>query len=184
MARRSLKHLSCGVFLACLVSIIFVSCNRGITPGVLRFSHFWSEPAQRAAMDSLLSGFHREHPEIPVEVTELSWADGKTKLMAGFNSETAPDVLELGSDWVAQFSSSGVLMPLDSNGAILPRFENAPNYSLAPGMWQSHHFAVPWLLDTRVIFINDELLNRSRDTSHKTDVSHESAGWNWQKMRS
>ena len=99
------KRISFRVFILFVFSITALNCNRGITPGVLRFSHFWSEPAQRAAMDSLLAGFHREHPEIPIEVTELSWADGKTKLMAGFNSETAPDVLELGSDWVAQFSS-------------------------------------------------------------------------------
>src|ERR1044071_9134835 len=112
-----------------LLALAFLCCNRGIEPGVLRFSHFWSEPAQRAAMDTLLAGFHREHPEIPVEVTELSWADGKTKLMVGFNSETAPDVIELGSDWVAQFSASGVLLELDSNADIMKRFTNSPAYS-------------------------------------------------------
>ncbi len=150
---------------------LFTSCNRGIEPGVLHFSHFWSEPTQRAAMDSLLAGFHREHPEIPVEVNELSWSDGKTKLMAGFNSETAPDVLELGSDWVAQFSSSGVLLNLDSSSRIAPRFTSAPSYSLPSGMWNGHYFAVPWLLDTRVMFINDNLVKQ--DTSQT---------WNWQTM--
>ncbi len=168
-------RISFRIFILFFFSIIALNCNRGITPGVLRFSHFWSEPAQRAAMDSLLAGFHREHPEIPVEVTELSWADGKTKLMAGFNSETAPDVLELGSDWVAQFSSSGVLLPLDSDGTIMQRFANAPKYSLPSGMWKGHHFAVPWLLDTRVIFINDDLRAKSLDTT---------PSWNWQTMQS
>ncbi len=161
----------------CLAIILIAGCNRGITPGVLRFSHFWSEPAQRAAMDSLLAGFHREHPEIPIEVTELSWADGKTKLMAGFNSETAPDVLELGSDWVAQFSSSGVLMSLDADTAIMQRFLNAPKYALPSGMWSSQHFAVPWLLDTRVIFINDDLLRFSDDTTYANSY------WDWERMR-
>lgn len=161
---------------------VFVSCNRGIEPGVLRFSHFWSEPAQRAAMDSLLSGFHREHPEIPVEVTELSWSDGKTKLMAGFNSETAPDILELGSDWVAQFSSSGVLLNLDSSSLLAPRFVNAPKYSLPSGMWNSHYFAVPWLLDTRIMYVNDNLANAS-PRSDQTDQSGDHGSWNWQTMQ-
>jgi len=158
------------------------SCNRGIAPGVLRFSNFWSEPSQRAAMDSLIAGFHREHPEIPIEVSELSWADGKMKLMAGFNSETAPDVMELGSDWVAQFSSSSVLQELDSDSTILPRFQNAPKYALPPGEWAGHYFAVPWLLDTRVIFINDDLLQKLSDKSHVTDTSHGTHSWNWQTM--
>ncbi len=160
------------VALVAAISILSISCNRGITPGVLRFSHFWSEPAQRAFMDTLLAGFHREHPEIPVEVSELSWSDGKTKLMVGFNSETAPDVLELGSDWVAQFSSSGVLLQLDSNPSIGARFANAAQYSLAPGMWSGKHYAVPWLLDTRVIFINDSLRRYILDG---LDTSH----WDW-----
>jgi multiple sugar transport system substrate-binding protein len=175
------KRIPFRVFSIFLFSIVALSCNRGITPGVLRFAHFWSEPAQRAAMDSLLAGFHREHPEIPVEVTELSWADGKTKLMAGFNSETAPDVLELGSDWVAQFSSSGVLMPLDSEDSIMPRFMNSPHYALPSGMWNSHYFAVPWLLDTRVIFVNDDLLKSSSWASHG---SYETDAWDWQTMQS
>jgi multiple sugar transport system substrate-binding protein len=184
MAQHATMRISFRVFFLCLCLIIGGSCNRGITPGVLRFSHFWSEPAQRIAMDSLLAGFHREHPEIPVEITELSWADGKTKLMAGFNSETAPDVLELGSDWVAQFSSSGVLMSLDSETSILPRFDNTPKYALPSGMWDGHYFAVPWLLDTRVIFINDDLLQGVADSSHMTYASHGTDSWNWLSMES
>ena len=112
-------------------------------------------------MDTLLAGFRREHPEIPVAVTELSWSDGKTKLMIGFNSETAPDVIELGSDWVPQFSSSGVLVDLTSDPALAPRFTGAPGYSLAPGTWNNKRFAVPWLLDTRVMFVNDSLAARA-----------------------
>jgi len=133
-------------------------------------------------MDSLLAGFHREHPEIPVEVSELSWSDGKTKLMVGFNSETAPDVLELGSDWVAQFSSSGVLAQLDSNAALLQRFSDAPKYSLPSGMWGGHFFAVPWLLDTRVIFVNDDILSLSVNGT-KGSQGTQTSQWNWQEMQ-
>jgi multiple sugar transport system substrate-binding protein len=168
------------LFLAVLLGFAFFGCDRGIAPGVLRFSNFWSEPSQRAAMNSLIAGFHREHPEIPVEVSELSWADGKMKLMAGFNSETAPDVLELGSDWVAQFSSSGVLQQLDSDEAVLPRFQNTPSYALPPGEWGGHYYAVPWLLDTRVIFVNDDLLLH---TGASTTSTQSNAYWNWKTMQ-
>jgi multiple sugar transport system substrate-binding protein len=132
----------------------------------LRFSHFWAEPAQRAAMDSLLAGFKREHPEIIVDVTELSWNDGKTKLMLGFNSETAPDVIELGSDWVPQFASSGVLMDLTiaNDSTLLKQAYSAPQYSMPPAMWGKHLFAVTWMLDTRVMFVNDSLVRATGQT--------------------
>jgi multiple sugar transport system substrate-binding protein len=110
-------------------------------------------------MGSLLKGFHREHPEVPIEVTELSWSDGKTKLMLGFNSGTAPDVLELGSDWVPQFASSGVLEDLTAvhDSEFSSRFRSTPQYALEPSSWTGEQYAVPWMLDTRVMFVNDSL---------------------------
>ncbi|HET9131044.1 MAG TPA: hypothetical protein VFO86_08860, partial [Terriglobia bacterium] len=55
-------------FVLLLITFSTLSCNRGITPGVLRFSHFWSEPGQRAVMDSVIDEFRKENPDIPVEV--------------------------------------------------------------------------------------------------------------------
>lgn len=135
-----------------------LSCNRGIEPGVLRFWHFWSEPAQRALMDSLVKGYLAEYPDAKVKVEELSWSNGKTKLMIGFNSKTAPDVLELGSDWVPQFAASGVLMEMGNIAELAPTLNSGPSYALEPGLYQGKVYAAPWLLDTRVMFINDSLV--------------------------
>jgi multiple sugar transport system substrate-binding protein len=165
------------VLCAAVLSLIS-GCTRDRDSKVLHFSHFWSEPTQRAAMDSLLSGFKREHPEIPIEVTELSWADGKTKLMVGFNAETPPDVMELGSDWVPQFSSSGVLTNLFQSDSLLRLRESfAVDYSKDPGMWRDTCFAIPWLVDTRVMFVNDSLANRDGKDSSKTKLG------DWTKFR-
>lgn len=119
----------------------------------IKFWHFWSEPYQREVVDSLVKVFEKQN-DATVEVTELSWADGKVKLMAAFNSETAPDVLELGSDWVAQFSSAGVLADItDSLDA-----EKYLDFAMEPAMWQGRVFALPWIVDTRVMFVNMDLL--------------------------
>jgi ABC-type glycerol-3-phosphate transport system substrate-binding protein len=77
------------------------------------------------------------------------------KLQAAFNSGAPPDVIELGSDWVAQFSSSGVLMQLPGDAGAVARF--VP-YSLAPGTWNKRIYAYPWTIDTRVIFVNTDLI--------------------------
>ncbi len=45
-----------------------------------------------------------------------------------------------------------------------------------PGEWTGRYYAVPWLLDTRVIFINDDLLGAS-----KADTARP---WNWRTMQS
>ncbi|MEI8134052.1 MAG: extracellular solute-binding protein [bacterium] len=158
LLKRSLKFFA--LFLI-LLSVSSCSTKKNIT---LRFSHFWTEPGQRAVLDSVIHDFKLLHPDIDVEVMDLSWADGKTKLMVNFNAGTAPDVLELGSDWVAQFSSSNVLEDITSLDSIKPRFANAPEYANEPGKWNGRYFAVPWFVDTRVIFINSDLLNGATDS--------------------
>jgi multiple sugar transport system substrate-binding protein len=148
-----------------LASLVLNSCNRRIPDNTLRFWHFWSEPGQKAVMDSVIDDFRREHPDITVEVSELSWSDGKTKLMINFNAQTAPDVLELGSDWVAQFSSSGVLADLSNVSGLRSAFAVVPEYAIPCGMWDGKYYAVPWFVDTRVLYLNHDLIVEALDSS-------------------
>ncbi len=123
----------------------------------IRFWHFWSEPTQSKVVKELIQKFEKEN-KCKVEITELSWNDGKTKLIAAFNSQTAPDVLELGSDWVAQFSSAMVLMELDTNEFSINQFLD---YTLDPSFWNGRLFAIPWIVDTRVLFCNLDLMKQA-----------------------
>ncbi len=143
----------CAVLAFCAVfALVLPGCgsesDSSNSTRVLRFWHFWSEPGQRAALTELVQEFEKAH-NVRVELTELSWNDGKTKLQAAFNSGKPPDVIELGSDWIAQFSSAGVLLalPIDS-------LQNFISYSIAPAMWEGRVYAYPWTLDTRVLWMN------------------------------
>ncbi len=138
--------------------ILFQSCDSGqenaARSKTIKFWHFWSEPNQKKTLLPLIEEFEKANA-CTVEVTELSWGDGKTKLLAAFNSGTAPDVLELGSDWVAQFSGGGVLFNLDSSSINMDQYID---FSHKPSYWRGELFAVPWLVDTRALFYNKTLL--------------------------
>jgi len=141
-------------------ALVLSSCSSNDKPSTdartLHFWHFYSEPGQKAALKALVADFEKSH-SCTVELTELSWNDGKQKLQAAFNSGTPPDVVELGSDWIAQFSSAGVLMQLPADSAGIGRF--VP-YSVAPGQWNSRVYAYPWTLDTRVLYANTDMLSQ------------------------
>ncbi|MCC7437260.1 MAG: sugar ABC transporter substrate-binding protein [Armatimonadetes bacterium] len=122
----------------------------------LKFWHFWSEPTQKAALMERIKAFEAENPDTYVELSELSWNDGKAKLQLAFNSSTAPDVLELGSDWVAQFSSAGVLA--NQKGMAGDNDSRFSAEVLAPGQWNGGTFAWPWVVDSRVLYFNKTLL--------------------------
>ncbi len=95
-------------------------CRNDDSKTVVRFWHFWSEPAQRASVDSLVRAFERTHPTIDVQQTVLSWADGKAKLQVAFNAGTAPDVVHLGGDWFEEFDSSQLFesMPKENSNGV------------------------------------------------------------------
>ena len=137
--------------------ILFVS-NCGKTnnapDNTINFWHFWSEPNQKQALSEIIEIFEKEN-NCKVELTELSWNDGKTKLITAFSSDVQPDVVELGSDWIAQFSSTKVLMDI-TNDSI--NFDDFLEYSLAPAIWENKYYAVPWIVDTRVLFYNKKLM--------------------------
>lgn len=123
----------------------------------IRFWHFWSEPTQKEALKKVIAEFEKQY-DCTVELTDLSWNDGKTKLFAAFNSNTAPDVIELGSDWVAQFSSAGVLENLSDDTINFDRFAD---FAKAPALYQGDIYALPWVVDTRVMFYNKGLLRKA-----------------------
>ncbi len=152
--------------LCCVCAFVFDACSGQKKSGgpVIHFWHFWSEPSQKQVLTQLLSDFEKQE-HCTVECTELSWNDGKTKLVAAFSSHTAPDVMEFGSDWVAQFSSSGVLaeLPADSMG-----MNNFIEWSTVPCRWDSKLYAVPWVVDTRVLYINKALLDQAGISSFPT----------------
>jgi len=145
-------------YAVCVVLILLLSCNKenGVSSNKIQFWHFWSEPYQLNVIKGLVEKFEKEN-NCTVELTELSWNDGKTKLFAAFNSKTAPDVLELGSDWVAQFSSSGVLAQLDNKEMEISKFID---FSTAPSYYDNKLYALPWIVDTRVLFYNVDLLEK------------------------
>ncbi|MBU3698960.1 MAG: extracellular solute-binding protein [Candidatus Kapabacteria bacterium] len=153
----------CKLAVTLLLSVLAIGFMGGCQNGeklddgkaTIRFWHFWSEPGQKAALRELVNEFEKASG-CRVELTELSWNDGKAKLQAAFNSGAPPDVVELGSDWVAQFSGAGVLSPLttiDTSALI--------NYTLAPGRFRGALYAAPWVVDTRVLYVNQNLVSAS-----------------------
>lgn len=139
-----------------LIAVIVLSCGKNQEESIqkLTFWHFWSEPNQRKALDSLIAVYEKEN-EIEIEMVELSWNDGKTKLLAAFNSRTAPDVIELGSDWVAQFSSEKVLTELNENEMQIGKYISMAK---EPSYWEGSLYAIPWIVNSRVMYINNDLL--------------------------
>ncbi len=142
----------------CVLAPAFSCSSKNSGGGThISFWHFWSEPSQKQVLQQLISDFEKAN-NCTVDCTELSWNDGKTKLVAAFSSNTAPDVMEFGSDWVAQFSSANVLAEWRADSAHLEKFID---WSTAPCYWNKKIYALPWVVDTRVLYVNKQLIEQA-----------------------
>lgn len=102
----------------------------------------------------MVQEFEKQNPDVSVNLTDLTWANGHEKIVVSFASGTAPDILELGSDWIAQFAANGQLADLsDDVGSDSALFQG---WSMAT--YENGVYAKPWILGTRVIFMNTDLL--------------------------
>lgn len=147
-------YLVAAAWVACTIS----SCKPQDTTGrtTITLWHFWSEPRQKQALTALINQFEKIHPTIHVELTDLQWSDGKTKLMLGFNAHTAPDVVHLGFEWMPEFIASGALSPLsDSLAHDTSRYFSPALQSLTS---QAHIYALPWTMNTRAMVISRKMI--------------------------
>jgi multiple sugar transport system substrate-binding protein len=119
---------------------------------------FWTDPTARPVIDELVATFEAENPDINVDLVDLTWSEGYQKIVVAFASAATPDVLELGSDWVAEFSQKDLLLDLTAEAErqrdLLLKWE--------PVKYQGRIYGFPWLLGTRVLFYNKDLMRRAK----------------------
>lgn len=123
----------------------------------LSFWQFWTDPEVKPVLLGLIQKFEQQNPGLKVQVTDLTWASGHEKIVIAFGSNSAPDVLELGSDWVPEFVHQKVLYDMTAEVDSVKTF-----YRMwEPALKDSSIYGFPWILDTRVLFYNKDLLKRA-----------------------
>ncbi len=118
---------------------------------------FWELSAGEDIMRTLLDKFESQHPGVHVRLQQLSWDYGLDKMITAVAAGNAPDVCDLGTDWVPKFSSTGVLRDLTEELAPLK-----DQYFLwEPVTYQGRLYGAPWLAGTRVLFYNRDLFAKA-----------------------
>ncbi|MDF1545710.1 MAG: extracellular solute-binding protein, partial [bacterium] len=138
----------------CLIS------SSGYSETTLEWWQFWTDPSIKPVIQEIVADFEQQNPEIKVNLTDLTWSNGHEKIVIAMASNTAPDILELGSDWIAQFADKGHLADISSD--IAGDSAGVRGWSLAE--YNDKIYAHPWFLGTRVIFWNRDLVEKAVDS--------------------
>ncbi len=141
-----------------LIFLAFLACGSEEDGFVtLSWWQFWTNPEVKPTILELVEQFEKENPGIRVNLTDLTWSDGHEKIVVAFGSGTAPDVLELGSDWVPEFSYQDVLLDVSLEAEKIKK----QFLMWEPATIDEKVFGFPWILDTRVLFYNKDLMKKA-----------------------
>lgn len=100
---------------------------------------------------------HREDGKIALEF--IRWDDAYNRIsgaLAAADQKTSPDVIQIGSTWVASFADAGVLTDISGyfgDDDFFPAMTESARPFGTDGL-----FAMPWFVDARVLFYNKDLV--------------------------
>ncbi len=136
-----------------LALVAALACTPAGRKTDLVFWQFW--PAE--VVDTLIAGFERQHPEIDVQMEQLTWQSGLEKITAAIASGNVPDLCELGSTWMPRMLASGALSDWSGGvGDLRPTLRGWEMCSIGDAA-----YGLPWVMGTRALFYNKTLLARA-----------------------
>jgi len=152
--------------------ILVLTASAVFSETTIEWWQFWTDPAIKPTIKSIIGDFEEANPDIKVKLTDLTWANGHEKLVMAFASGTAPDIVELGSDWITEFVVNDHLEDITEH--VVTDSGDFVGWSMAT--IDNKIYAKPWILGTRVLFCN-------RDLIRKAGYTDEYFPMNWPQLR-
>ncbi|MBM4265623.1 MAG: extracellular solute-binding protein [Deltaproteobacteria bacterium] len=146
------------LFLACL--LLAACAGSGREEAVVEF---WAMGREGELVQELVPGFEERHPGVRVRVQQIPWSAAHEKIVTAYAGGAMPDVLQVGNTWIAELAVLGAIEPLgkelaaSGSGAREDWFPGV----LEAGVVDGRTWALPWYVDTRLLFYRSDLLERA-----------------------
>lgn len=121
---------------------------------------FWALGSEGEQVQSLLAAFEQQNPDVRVRVQQIPWSAAHEKLLTAFIGEAMPDVFQAGNTWLPELVALGAVAPLDERIDSSPLIARNDFFAAsldATKIGGASH-AVPWYVDTRLLFYRKDLL--------------------------
>ena len=113
-------------------------------------------------IEKVLEGFYKKHKNIKVKITSLDWGAAWVRITTAAVSGDAPDIVQLGTTWVAAISSMGALHDLSSQ---IDEIGGASAF--LPSSWRTASIegsnkitAIPWFVDARAMYYRTDVFTK------------------------
>jgi multiple sugar transport system substrate-binding protein len=152
--RARVLHIALAVSGAAALFVLAVSgCAKKPAGNVIVFWQFSPLPAIQPVIDR----FEAANPGVDVQVEQLTWQSGREKIVAAIAAGRPPDLCELGSTFLPGLVADSTLVDLTDSTADL----RSALVGWDVASYRGRAYAIPWMLGTRALFLNDDLLRRA-----------------------
>ena len=115
----------------------------------------WAMGREGEAVQGLMAEFEQRHPGVRVQVQQIPWSAAHEKLLTAFAGDALPDVIQLGNTWVPEFAALEAIAPLEPEDAAV---DDVFPGILASSRIDGRLLAMPWYVDTRLLFYRKDVL--------------------------
>lgn len=130
---------------------------------------------QKPAMDAIAEEFHKENPNITVEIQVIPWGQYWTKLEASATSGTMPDVFWMHSQSFQRYANNEMLMDLTDKVKGNVDLSNFPKDLVELYTKGDKLYAIPKDYDTIALWYNKTLFDAK-------GIPYPDESWDWNKM--
>lgn len=144
----------------CLLASLSACSSASPAPGRATVVQLWALGSEGEHVQGLLADFERRNPGVTVRVQQIPWSAAHEKLLTAFVGDTMPDVFQAGNTWLPELVALRAVTPLDEridSSSVVARddfFAAALDATEISGVIH----AVPWYVDTRLLFYRKDLL--------------------------
>ncbi|GLY06596.1 extracellular solute-binding protein [Actinoplanes sp. NBRC 101535] len=117
----------------------------------------WAQGAEAEKLPAILAEFEAANPDVTVTVTPVPWDAAHSKYQTAIAGGTTPDIGQLGTTWMSEFTAAGALAAVPADLGAGPFHPGA----VASTRFDGGTYAVPWYVDTPVLYYRTDLAARA-----------------------
>lgn len=141
-----------------LLLLALLGCRaHSATPTVIEF---WAIGREGEVVQQLVPEFERRTPGVQVRVQQIPWSAAHEKLLTAYVGRAMPDLFQVGNTWIPEFVALGAIASLDERLAASAELRADDYFAgiLDTNLIDGHTYAVPWYVDTRLLFYRTDML--------------------------
>lgn len=123
----------------------------------------------QTVIDAVNAKFNEAYPNVDVEVELQQWSGIQDKLTTSLNTDSTPDIVEIGNSLTAKYSDAGLLADLTAEADSFGVSDMLPGL-IPSGEWMDARYGIPYYGGVRIVVYNKDQFKKAGITTLPTSL--------------